>query len=88
MSTVAAIESPQSLVHVAILRKARKRREAQVEAKLTAFFEEAAQQRGVCGADLIRPVSGSYAHEYGVLRTFQSEADMHEFRPWLQPPIR
>jgi hypothetical protein len=63
MSTVAAIESPRPLVHVAILRKVRKGREAEFEAKLTAFFEEAARQPGVCGAYLIRPVAGSDAHE-------------------------
>lgn len=79
MATVTAIDNPSPLVHVAILRKVRKGREAEFEAKLAAFFAAAAQQPGVSGAYMIRGVPGSSEQEYGVLRTFQSEADMREF---------
>lgn len=73
------IDAPHPLVHVAILRKVRRGREAEFESQIARFFQEAGQQPGVCGAYLIRPVAGSEAREYGILRTFQSETDMHRF---------
>lgn len=79
MSNIGAVESLQTLVHVAILRKVRTGREAEFESKLSVFFEGAAHQDGVSGAYLIRPLSGSGSREYGVLRTFESEADMRHF---------
>jgi len=79
MSAAAAIENSRPLVHVAILRTVRQGREGEFEAKITAFFGETARQPGLCGAYLIRPVSGSNSREYGILRTFQSEADMERF---------
>jgi antibiotic biosynthesis monooxygenase (ABM) superfamily enzyme len=79
MSTVAATETSHPLVHVAIMRKVRRGREAEFEAQIDRFFNEAAQQPGVCGAYLIRPMTGSQGGEYGILRTFQSEADMRRF---------
>lgn len=82
MSAIATTKSgfkPRTSVHVAIMRKVRKGHEAEFEAKLSAFFEGAAQQTGVSGAYLIRPVSGSDSREYGILRTFESEADMRHF---------
>jgi antibiotic biosynthesis monooxygenase (ABM) superfamily enzyme len=80
MSTLAAsARDAEAPVHVAILRKVRKGRQADFEARLAAFFEEAAHQPGVCGAYLIRPAPGSRTDEYGVLRTFRSEADMRRF---------
>src|SRR4030095_36907 len=79
MSAAAAIEHPRSLVRVAVLRTVREGREAEFEAKIAAFFGEAAGQPGVSGAYLIRPLSGSKKREYGILRTFQSESDMQHF---------
>jgi uncharacterized protein len=79
MSATAAIENPRPLVHVAILRTVREGREAEFEAKITAFFGKTAGQPGVSGAYLIRPVAGSNTREYGILRTFQSESDMQHF---------
>ena len=79
MSAAAAIQNPRPPVHVATLRTVREGREAEFEAKITAFFGEAAAQPGVSGAYLIRPLSGSKKREYGILRTFQSESDMQHF---------
>ncbi|MBM0108564.1 antibiotic biosynthesis monooxygenase [Steroidobacter sp. S1-65] len=79
MTNAAAVDNSSSLVHVAILRKVRRGCEAEFEAKLTEFFAAAAQRPGVAGAYLIRAVPGSSEQEYGVLRTFRSEADMREF---------
>lgn len=79
MSTLGAIEARGPLVHVAVLRKIRLGREAEFEAQIAAFFNEAARQPGVCGAYLIRPIAGSDAREYGILRAFESEAAMRRF---------
>jgi antibiotic biosynthesis monooxygenase (ABM) superfamily enzyme len=66
-------------VHVAILRTVREGSEGEFERRVAEFFAEAANQPGVCGAYLIRPVAGSMRREYGILRTFRSEADMQRF---------
>jgi antibiotic biosynthesis monooxygenase (ABM) superfamily enzyme len=79
MSAASAIDAPRPLVHVAILRKVRRDHEAEFESQIARFFQEAGQQPGVCGAYLIRPVAGSTAREYGILRTFESEAAMRRF---------
>jgi len=79
MATTAAAASPPPAVHVAILRKVRKGREAEFEAKLSAFFEGAAHEDGVSGAYVLRPIFGSDSREYGILRTFKTEADMRRF---------
>jgi antibiotic biosynthesis monooxygenase (ABM) superfamily enzyme len=67
------------MVHVAIMRVVRERREHEFEALIPKFFEEAARQPGVCGAYLIRPIAGSHSREYGILRSFHSEADRERF---------
>jgi len=67
------------LVHVAILRVVRPEREMEFEARIREFFEEAARQPGVCGAYLIRPIAGSNAREYGILRSFRSAEERDRF---------
>jgi uncharacterized protein len=67
------------LVHVAILRVVRPGREMDFEARIREFFEEAARQPGVCGAYLIRPIAGSDAREYGILRSFRSPEERDRF---------
>jgi antibiotic biosynthesis monooxygenase (ABM) superfamily enzyme len=79
LSIVIPVDPSQPLVHVAILRKVRKGHEAEFEAKLAAFLDEAEHEAGMCDSYLIRPGIGAHAPEYGVLRTFRSEADMRRF---------
>ena len=67
------------MVHVAIMRVVRPGREREFEALIQNFFEEAARQPGVCGAYLIRPFAGTHSHEYGILRSFATEADRDRF---------
>lgn len=66
-------------VHVAIMRVVRPGREREFESNIERFFQEAARQPGVCGAYLIRPIAGSHAREYGILRSFASAADRDRF---------
>lgn len=67
------------MVHVAIMRVVRPGREREFEVQIERFFQEAARQPGVCGAYLIRPIAGSNAREYGILRSFASRADQDRF---------
>jgi antibiotic biosynthesis monooxygenase (ABM) superfamily enzyme len=79
MSTAAAVQPGHRMFHVAILRKVRAGREAEFETEISKFFREAAEQPGVCGAYLIRPLVGTSSREYGILRSFTSEDDMRRF---------
>ena len=79
MPTPTAAEPPRQLVHVAIVRKVREGRESEFESQIAKFFGAATHEPGVSGAYLVRPVAGSAAREYGVLRSFQSEGDMRRF---------
>ena len=78
-ATAATATSPKLVHHVAILRVVRPGHEAEFEAVIERFFEEAAAQPGVCGAYLIRPFSGSPSPEYGILRSFRSRKDAEQF---------
>ncbi|MGE5524600.1 MAG: antibiotic biosynthesis monooxygenase [Rhodospirillaceae bacterium] len=69
----------RQMFHVAILRKVRAGQEAEFEARIAQFFRKAAEQPGVCGAYLIRPITGTSSREYGILRSFKSEEDMRRF---------
>lgn len=73
-----APDAPEA-VHVAILRVVRPGREQEFERLVHQFFEEAANQPGVCGAYLIRPFSGQHSHEYGILRSFATVDDRQRF---------
>jgi antibiotic biosynthesis monooxygenase (ABM) superfamily enzyme len=67
------------MVHVAIMRIVHAGHERDFEALIQKFFEEAAQQPGVCGAYLIRPIVGSHSREYGILRSFHGNEDRERF---------
>src|SRR5438105_14279344 len=67
------------MVHVAIMRVVRPGHEQEFETLVGRFFEEAARQPGVCGAYLIRPIAGTHAREYGILRSFASREDRDRF---------
>lgn len=66
-------------VHIAILRKVRPGRHDAFERALQDFFGAAAHEPGVDGAHLIRPLPGRDDREYGILRSFASDADMRRF---------
>lgn len=78
MSSMAASESPGQ-VHVAIVRMVRDGCEVEFESRIGGFFGASAQQPGVCGAHLIRPIAGTGSREYGILRSFRSDEDMRRF---------
>jgi len=79
MSNVVTSPRPHELVHVAVIRSVRKGREAEFETHIARFFDTAAEQRGVCGAYLIRPAMGDGPSEYGILRSFRSKQAMRRF---------
>lgn len=79
MTTIVESEPTTEAVQVAILRKVRAGRESEFEARLLEFFGEAARDPGVRDVQLIRPIAGSESREYGILRSFRSEADMRRF---------
>lgn len=79
MNNSTSTETLSSHVHVAILRKVRRGQHEAFERALKDFFGAAAQEPGVDGAYLIRPIPGSDDNEYGILRSFASEADMRQF---------
>jgi uncharacterized protein len=76
-------------IHVAITRKVRPGSEAAFEARLKQFARESLSQPGTTGVQLIMPTPDSHEGEYGILRSFESEADKHAFyesgffRQWL-----
>ena len=79
MSGIVAPESSHELVHVAVVRKVLRGREAEFESRIAQFFGAAEEQPGARGAYLIRPILGLDSHEYGILRSFRSREDMHRF---------
>jgi antibiotic biosynthesis monooxygenase (ABM) superfamily enzyme len=67
-------------IHVAITRRVKPGREADFEAALLRFFQQTMFAPGVLGAQVVRPASDSIPpFEYGVLRTFESEAARDAF---------
>jgi quinol monooxygenase YgiN len=67
------------MIHAAILRRVREGREAEFEAIIARFFREAKSDPATTGAYLLRPASDANPREYGILRSFPSEADMNAF---------
>ncbi|HRE79446.1 MAG TPA: hypothetical protein PLN52_00290 [Opitutaceae bacterium] len=65
-------------VHLAITRRVRPGCEAAFERAVRDFFRDSFGN-GVQGAHLLSPVPGSGSREYGVLRTFASEAERAAF---------
>jgi len=70
--------SPQA-VHEVIMRVVRPGREREFEALIERFFRQAAQQPGVLGSYLIRPISNSQPSHYGILRSFNATEDRDKF---------
>lgn len=67
------------MIHVAITRRVRPGRESEFESRVQEFFHRAEQVDGTTGAYLLRPVPGSSSNEYGILRSFESEAARERF---------
>lgn len=75
-------------VHVAIIRQVKPGMERPFEDALREFARESLRAPGVTGVHMIGPVPGSVSGEYGILRSFESEAaceafyDSEMFRGW------
>jgi antibiotic biosynthesis monooxygenase (ABM) superfamily enzyme len=68
-----------SRYHVAITRRIKLGREAEFEAALREFAKLSLHAPGVTGVHLVGPVPGSSSNEYGIMRSFESEAASREF---------
>lgn len=66
-------------IHVAITRQVRPGREQEFQAALREFLQASFQHSSVQGASMLVPPSDSGSREYGILRTFSSEAEMDGF---------
>lgn len=66
-------------VHCAITLKVRKGKEAEFEEILVRFVQRSLDYRGTTGVHLIRPAPGSDCREFGVMRSFLSEAHSRDF---------
>lgn len=71
-------------IHVAITRRALPGREAEFQDALREFLGASFDHASVHGASMLTPAPGSDSREYGILRTFASEADRDAF---YQSPI-
>lgn len=66
-------------IHVAITRRIRPGKEAEYEEMLRHFVQASLGFPGSRGVQLLHPVPGSGSREYGILRSFASEADRAAF---------
>lgn len=66
-------------IHIAITRQVRPGCEAEFEQALRGFFQTSFAHAGVWGASMLTPPPGSDSREYGILRTFASEAERDAF---------
>ncbi len=66
-------------IHIAITRRVRPGREAEFQQALREFFQASLSHEGVLGANMLVPLPGSTTREYGVIRTFASEAERDAF---------
>lgn len=66
-------------VHLVITRHVRPGCEAQFQQALRKFFQDSFAHDGVLGASMIVPPPGSGSTEFGILRTFASEAEREAF---------
>ena len=77
-----------SQVHIAIIRQVKPGMEQAFEDALREFARESLQAPGTTGVHLIGPIRDSKSGEYGILRSFESEAacqafyDSDLFRRW------
>jgi|ERR1051326_3122685 antibiotic biosynthesis monooxygenase (ABM) superfamily enzyme len=66
-------------IHIAITRRVRPGCEAEFQQALREFFQTSFAHGGVLGASMLTPPPGSDSREYGILRTFASEAKRDAF---------
>jgi hypothetical protein len=66
-------------IHIAITRRVRPGCEAEFQEALREFFQTSFGHGGVLGASMLTPPPGSETREYGILRTFGSEAERDAF---------
>lgn len=66
-------------IHVAITRRVRPGCEEEFQRALREFFQTSFSHEGVLGASLLMPPPGSDSREFGILRTFASEAERDAF---------
>jgi antibiotic biosynthesis monooxygenase (ABM) superfamily enzyme len=71
--------SQPKTIHVAITRRVRPGCEAEFQQALREFFQASFGHGGVLGASMLTPPPGSDSREYGILRTFASEAERDAF---------
>jgi antibiotic biosynthesis monooxygenase (ABM) superfamily enzyme len=66
-------------IHVAITRRVRPGHEEEFKKALLEFFQQSFGHDKVQGASMLTPMPGSHPCEFGILRTFASEADRDAF---------
>jgi antibiotic biosynthesis monooxygenase (ABM) superfamily enzyme len=66
-------------IHVAITRQVRPGCEAEFQEALREFFQASFSHDAVLGASMLTPGPGTDSREFGILRTFASEADRDAF---------
>ena len=66
-------------IHIAITRRVRPGCEAEFQQALREFLQVSFAHGGVQGASMLTPPPGSDSREYGILRTFASEAERDAF---------
>jgi antibiotic biosynthesis monooxygenase (ABM) superfamily enzyme len=66
-------------IYVAITRQVRPGREAEFQEALREFLGTSFGHQSVLGASMLTPPPGTDSREYGILRTFASEADREAF---------
>lgn len=68
-----------SPIHLAITRRVKPGREQEFEHKLAGFAHRSLAEPGTRGVQLLHPAEGSVVREYGIVRSFASEADRDAF---------
>jgi hypothetical protein len=67
------------VIHCAVTRRVRRGCEEQFDKKLLAFVRESIATDGVVGVHILRPAPDNNDREYGVLRSFETEAAAETF---------
>lgn len=68
-----------STVHIAVTRRVKPGCEQAFEGALREFARESLREPGTTGVHIIAPVPGTTDGEYGILRSFESEASCYDF---------
>ena len=66
-------------VHVAVTRKVKPGCEASFEKAILTFFAASQKDEATLGAQLLRPLPNTQDRTYGILRSFENEADRDAF---------